>query len=142
MRVLAFPVELTQAPEDGVWLAHFPDLDVTTDGETREDALREAQGCLDAGLTGFLRLDRAIPDPSPANGRPLVAPDPLIAAKVALRRAQRAAGVSNVELARRLGVTEGAVRALLDPARNASIDKLQSAMSALGQRLVISTVAA
>ena len=49
--------------------------------------------------------------PSPAEGRP-VAVDALVAAKLALHEAMLDQGVGNVELARRLGADEKAVRQL------------------------------
>lgn len=140
MTPFAYPVDLSQ-DDDGVWLASIPDIDVATDGVNRKEALEEASGCLDAGLTAFIDLGRIIPPPSAARGRPVVAPDPLIGAKAALHNAVLASGMTNVQLAKKLGVTEGAVRSLRDPGKNASIAKLQSALEALGARIVISLAA-
>jgi antitoxin HicB len=51
--------------------------------------------------------------------------------------AMRAAEVSNSELARRLGVRETVVRRMLDPDHDTRSEKLQTALAALGKRIVI-----
>ena len=46
-------------------------------------------------------------------------------------------GVSNSELARRLGVRETVVRRMLDPDHETKTKKLQAALEALGKRIVV-----
>ena len=48
-----------------------------------------------------------------------------------------AGGVSNVELARRLGLEEKAVRRLRDPLHRSHIGAVEAALRVLGQRLVV-----
>jgi antitoxin HicB len=60
-----------------------------------------------------------------------------IAAKFALSRAMRERGLSNVDVAQRLGVTETVVRRMLDPDHTTSPEKLQAALARLGKRLVV-----
>jgi antitoxin HicB len=61
----------------------------------------------------------------------------LLALKAALRTAMRQAGVSNTELARRLGCDEKEVRRLLDPRHGSRLPPLEAALAALGKRVVI-----
>jgi antitoxin HicB len=58
-------------------------------------------------------------------------------AKAALFVAMRQAGISKLQLARRLGVDEKEVRRLLDPHYGSKLPRIAQAISVLGQRLVI-----
>ena len=139
---LAYPVSL-ESQKDGSVLVSFPDIpEALTEGETEREALVEAEDCLIAALGGYIQARRAIPRPSPAHGRTLVPLPALIAAKLALYRTMRTEGIGNSALAERLGVTEGAVRRLVDPDHRSHIGQVEAALHALGQRLVIATQAA
>jgi antitoxin HicB len=61
----------------------------------------------------------------------------LAAAKLALHDAMLEQGISNVELAGRLGLDEKAVRRLRDPLHRSHIDAVEAALRALGRRLVV-----
>ena len=83
-------------------------------------------------------MRRDIPEPSrPKRGQESVSLPPLVAAKLALYEAMRDAGVSGTSLARRLGLTEGAVRRLLDLDHRSHIGQVETALSVLGKRLVL-----
>ena len=139
---LAYPVNLVRQ-EDGTVLVTFPDIpEALTEGGTEREALAEAEDCLIAALGGYIQARRTIPRPSPAHGRTLVPLPALIAAKLALYRTMRAKGIGNTALAERLGVTEGAVRRLVDTDHRSHIGQVEAALHALGQRLVIATQAA
>lgn len=138
----AYPVDLT-LDEEGRTLARFPDVrGAVTDGATREEALEEAADCLDMALAACMLEGEDIPAPSPAAGRPVVAVELTTAAKLALYTRMRATRTSNVELARRLGVTEAVIRRMLDPLRKTKTDKLLRALHALGVRLEVCSVEA
>ena len=133
-----YAVEL-ERDEDGRVVAHIPDLPgAHTDGADEAEALREAEDCLIAALTGCMRAGEPIPAPSPPRHRPTVAVPPLVAAKLVLYEAMRAEGVSPSGLAGRLGVTEAAVRRLLDLDHRSHIDRIEAALRALGRRLEVS----
>lgn len=66
----------------------------------------------------------------------------LVAAKIALYSAMRSQGVGNTALAARLGVSEGAVRRLVDLDHRSHIGQVGTALHALGQRLTVATRAA
>jgi antitoxin HicB len=65
-----------------------------------------------------------------------------IAGKLALYSALREQGISNSELARRLGVRETVIRRMLDPDHATKPERLQAALAELGQVLAVSVVAA
>jgi len=60
-----------------------------------------------------------------------------MAGKSALYKELRARGLSNVALARTLGVRESEVRRMLDPKHATTIGRLEQALEALGQRRVV-----
>ena len=79
-----YPVDL-KPQDDGGFVVSFPDIpEALTEGDDRADALVEASDCLAEALDGRIRDLKEIPPPSAAHGRPLVGPDPVIAAKAAL----------------------------------------------------------
>jgi len=133
-----YPVTI-ERDEDGRYVARAADVpEAITDGATREEALREMSEALGAALAGYANEGRAVPGPSEsAAGACLVPVAPLVAAKLALRAAMREEGVSNVALARRLGISEGAVRRLVDPDHASRLDGVVAALAALGHSLII-----
>ena len=119
-------------------LAQFVDVpQAHTQGATEAEALAAAPDCLIAALGGTIEAKQDIPAPSPARGRPTATLPPLVAAKIALYQAMREAGLNNVQLAKRLGLTENAVRRLLDLDHRSHIGQLEAALSILGKKLVI-----
>ena len=106
------------------------------------EARAQAQDCLIAALGGYIGDRRTIPWPSPARGRVTVAPPALAAAKAALYGAMRAQGVGNAALAGRLGLSEGAVRRLIDLDHRSHIGQIETALHALGRRLTVAAQAA
>lgn len=133
-----YPVTV-ERDEDGRYVACALDVpEAITDGATREEALREMSEALGAALAGYVSEGRVVPAPSEtAIGLCLVPVAPLVAAKLALRAAMREEGVSNVGLAQRLGLSEGAVRRLVDPDHASRLDGVVTALSALGHSLII-----
>jgi antitoxin HicB len=136
--VQAYPYRFEPQEAGGV-LAQFIDVpEAHTFGATETDAGGDnALDCLITALGGYVRLGRAIPEPSPARGRPAVILPPLVAAKLALYEAMRAQAITRTELARRLGLQENAVRRLLDLDHRSHIDQVDRALAALGRRLEV-----
>jgi antitoxin HicB len=58
-------------------------------------------------------------------------------AKAALYMAMKKAGISNVQLAKRLGVDEKEVRRMLDPHYGSKLPRIAQAIQLLDRRLVI-----
>lgn len=142
MRRLAYPLNL-ERQDDGMLLVSFPDIpEALTEAATEQEALTEAEDALIAAIGGYIQARRGIPRPSLARGRPLVALPALVAAKTALYREMREQGIGNTALAERLGISEGAVRRLVDPDHRSHIGQVEAALGALGRRLVVATQAA
>ena len=138
----AWPADLRRQ-EDGSLLVSFPDVpEALTDGATESEAVTLAEDCLVAALGGYVKELRAIPRPSPAAGRVLVTLPALVAAKLALYEAMRVQGVGNTALARQLGLSEGAVRRMVDLDHRSHIGQIESALKVLGRRLTVATRAA
>ena len=142
MRFL-FPVKITAItdgpPKEHGFLATFPDLpEANTWGDTREEALINAADCLEEALAGRIVERDAVPEPSPARGRPTVAPGGLIASKAALYLALRDSGLKSADLARRMKVQPSVITRLLDPRHASKPDQFDAAFAALGKRMVVS----
>ncbi|HAJ75644.1 MAG TPA: type II toxin-antitoxin system HicB family antitoxin [Gammaproteobacteria bacterium] len=133
-----YPVTLEQ-DDDGMYLASARDVpEAITDGESKEEALQEMAAALGAALAGYSIAGRALPLPSAARlSESLVPVEPLVAAKLALRSAMQEQALSNVALAKRLGVSEGAVRRLVNPDHVSRLDNIVAALSVVGRGLVI-----
>ena len=116
---------------------------LVTQGDDEEKALEQASDAMDEVFSTYLTEAMDFHHPSKARrGEHLVAPPPETVAKAALYVAMRKAGISNVQLARRLGVDEKEVRRLLDPHYGSKLPRIAKAISLLGQRLVIGVEAA
>jgi antitoxin HicB len=87
-----------------------------------------------AALSTYTDDAQPLPTPSPTRGRTIAFVPPLVAAKLALHDAMLAAGISNVELGRRLDLEEKAVRRLRDPLHRSHIGQIESALRLLGRR--------
>ena len=134
----AYPCRI-RTDDAGRFVASFPDVpEALTDGATREEALEEAADALLAAFGGYMSERRPIPPPSKAErGQRLVYLSPLITAKLALYDAMLAKKVSNSELGRRLELSEGAIRRLVDIDHRSHISQVESALAELGKRLVL-----
>ena len=128
----AYPITLNR-DEEGEYVVTARDVpEALTSGETKREALLEMSDALGAALAGYAMKGREIPAPSELRpGEALVPVTPLVAAKLALREAMRQGNITNTELARRLGVSEGAVRRLVDPDHASRLDKVVAALEAL-----------
>jgi antitoxin HicB len=138
MNRFQYPVLLAPAEEGGyvVTCRDLPEL--VTQGDTVEDALEQAADAMDEVFATYLTEGVDFPQPSKAKRREhWVAPPAETVAKAALYVAMRQAGISKVQLARRLGVDEKEVRRLLDPHYGSKLPRIAKAISLLGQRLVI-----
>lgn len=143
MRTFCYPATV-KVDEAGFHLVTFPDVpEAGTDAETYEEALCESVDALVAALGGYVHGRRPIPKPSKAKPRQVMITLPtLVAAKLALYEAMHESDISNVELGRRLGISEGAVRRLLDLDHRSHIGQVEAGLQALGQHLVVDVQAA
>jgi antitoxin HicB len=131
----AYPYELTAQPEGGFTVS-FPDVpEAITQGDTEEEAVAMAEDALVTALSFYTDDTKPLPHPSPARGRRVAHVPPLVAAKLVLHDVMVTSGVSNVELAFRLGVDERIVRRLRDPLYKNRIDRVDKALRVLGKRI-------
>ena len=138
MNRFQYAVLLSPADEGGyvVTCRDLPEL--ITQGESVEEALEQASDAMDEVFATYLTEGLDFPEPSKARRREhMVAPPPETVAKAALYVAMRRAGISKVQLAKRLGVDEKEVRRLLAPHYGSKLPRIAKAISVLGQRLVI-----
>lgn len=137
MRYL-YPV-LVERDEDGRYLATARDIpEAVADGESSAKTLREMSEALGAALAGYAKEGRVLPEPSVTQpGEHMVPVAALVAAKLALRAAMQAEGMTNVALAERLGVSETVVRRLVNPDHDSRLDRVVAALEVLGHSLII-----
>ena len=141
--IYAYPCILTQ-DEDGNLAATFPDVpEAITGGVDRSQSLSLAEDALATALAGYVHEKWDIPEPSPAlPGQPVVPVPTVVAAKLALYSAMSAQRITKVELARRLGISESAVRKLANPDHRSHIGQVHRALRAVGQSLRVEVTAA
>lgn len=143
MRSFTYPARVSR-DRAGRYLVTFPDLPrCATDGRTAGEALDEGADALEEAIAHRIVQGLEIPPPSRLKkGQPAVSLSAQMSAKAALYLALRAAGISKSALARRLGVGEAEVRRMLDPRHNTRLRRIERALAALGQRLVVHAEAA
>jgi len=124
---------------DGEVVVSFVDIpEALTSGCDMADAWREASDALGAALAGYVIHGLRIPEPSSCPpGLVAVSPPPLLVAKLALRDRMCELGLTNVALAKRLQLSETAVRRLVDPDHASRLERVAAALTELGQHLVI-----
>jgi antitoxin HicB len=125
--------------DNGWWLVRFPDIpEALTEGETEAEAHAAAPDCLIAALEGYVKAGRAVPRPAPASlgeGRAVL--PSLVTAKLAVHETMRAQGRSRSALAGELGITETALRRLLDLRHHSDIRAIDRALAAMNSELAI-----
>ena len=133
-----YPCVLTPEHRGGFSVS-FPDVpEALTCGEDEAKALMVAEDALAVALGAYVRSREDIPAPGPPlPGQVTVAVPLVVAAKLALYSAMRELGLSNVGLAARMGVSEGAVRKLLNPGHRSHIGQVEKALRHVGKRLVV-----
>lgn len=132
------------AENDGGFSVSFPDVpEALTCGGSRAEALALAGEALAVALGAYMNSRESVPSPSRATrNQELVAVPPIAAAKLALYNAMRREGLTMAALAGRLGLSEGAVRKLLNPDHRSHISQIEKALRVVGRGLVIGDRAA
>ena len=130
---------LLKAAKEGGYIVTCRDLpSLITQGEDKADALAQAADAMDEVFATYMLEGLTFPTPSkPRRYEYLIAPPAETMAKAALYMAMSEAGITNVELARQLGVDEKEVRRLLDPHYGSKLPRIAQAIQLLGRRLVI-----
>ena len=143
MERFEYAVKLSPAEEGGfvVTCRDLPQL--ITQGEDLADALAEAADAMDEVFAAYMQAGFPFPAPTKAKrGEHRVSPPAGTVAKAALYVAMHEAGITKVQLARKLGIDEKEVRRLLDPHYGSKLPRIAQAINALGHRLVIGLEAA
>ena len=138
----AYPCELT-VDEDSAYVATFPDVpEAITGGKDRAEALEMAADALTTALAGYVHEHWDIPAPGKAGpDQELVPVQPVVAAKLALYSVMTRQRISKVELGRRLGVSEAAVRRLANPDHRSHMSQVQRALDAIGCTVTLDVTA-
>jgi len=148
MRTYAYAAEFEPGDKRGVIVVSFPDVpEAITQGDGIADAAIQAQEAL--GLALLTYPERGLPLPkasakasakarAKAKRLTMVAVAPDVAAKLAVLEAFAAAGISKIELARRMGKDEKEIRRVLDPKHPTKLPAMVEALRALGMRLIVS----
>lgn len=112
---LAYRYKL-ERQDNGWWLVRFPGIpEALTEGETEEEARRNAVDCVIAALEGYMKAGKPLPRRGAGHAGPDRAVLPsLVTAKLAVYETMRARGWSKLRLAKELGTPENSVRRLLD----------------------------
>lgn len=136
-----YPARLTPArhaaPDEAGFIVTFRDLpEAITQGEDVADALAQAADCLEEAIAARIKTGDDIPIPSRVSRteKPVALPA-RTAAKAALYLAMREAGISETELAGRLGCHEEDVRRLFARGHGSRLPDIEAALAALGKRL-------
>jgi antitoxin HicB len=132
-----YPVILRK---DGKYIfVTFPDVpEAFTQGRNRAEALKAAGDVLETAMEVYFDERRPIPGPSsPKRGQTVVELRPSVAAKVLLLNEMLRQDVRPIELARRIGITRQEANRLTDLKHATKIDRIDSALRALGKRLLL-----
>lgn len=135
---MRYPINLE--PCEGGYFVSFPDIpEALTQGDTREEALEMGLDALVTSFDFYFEDNRSVPAPGDITGDFVEVPLS-VAAKVMLLNAFVDAGLTQVELANRMGVKKQEVTRIFDLHHTTKIDTIQKAMSALGKRLELTAV--
>ena len=140
VRTFVYPATFERGDKVGVFVITFRDLpEAITQGNGEKDALWQAADCLEEAIAGRIADGREIPRAArAARGERMIPVPAAMAAKAALYLAMREAGITNVQLARKLGCDEKEVRRMLDPRHPTKLPRIKEALDVFGKRLVVS----
>lgn len=135
---MRYPAHFEPATEGG-FVVTFRDIpEAITQGDTEAEAMSMAEDVLVSSMDFYFEDRRPVPPPSaPEQGEHLVELPPSIWAKVLLLNEQLAQGVSNAELARRLGSRPQEVQRITDLSHATKIDTIAKALRAMGKELTM-----
>jgi len=138
---------LKPEPEGGFTVT-FPEIGYgATYGATWDEALRQAEDMLEEAILGMISHGEEVPEPAPPTDaaaedgarRAVVALPALTAAKLELYRAMREAKLHEAQLAERLGWPPKKVTHIFDGYHVVRLEQLETALAALGRRLVVTS---
>jgi antitoxin HicB len=133
---MQYPARFAPAKEGG-FVVTFRDIpEAITQGDSLDEAVAMAEDVLVSAMDFYFEDRRPVPVPSaPKRGDRLVELPPSVAAKVMLLNELIAAGLSNAELARRMGTRPQEVQRIVNLNHATKIDTIAAALAALGKKL-------
>jgi antitoxin HicB len=134
----SYPCKFTR-DDNNTYMVTFPDVpEAVTDVVDKETFNARAAEALAAALSFYVESGKALPRPSaPKRGQQLVNLSAATVAKLALYDAMRQQGVTQSELARRLGCYRQHAARIVDPAHNTRFEVLEAALAAVGKRAAL-----
>jgi len=134
-----YAASLLRDKTSGGYTVTFRDVpEAITEGQTLEEARLNAVDALESALSLYIADRQALPVPSPAKrGERMVSLSALGMAKVALHEAMRERLVGRAKLARRLGWHLAQINRVLDLCHASKMAQVETALAALGKRLVV-----
>jgi len=140
MEQFVYPAVFTPNAKDGGFVVTFVDLpEAITQGDTVDEAWQEAADCLEEAVANRIVTGLPIPPPSRLKRNQYAVPlAAQTAAKAALSIALQEARITKAELAKRLHCDEKEVRRLLNPRHPSKLPRIESALAAVGRRLIVS----
>ncbi len=130
---------VTIAKDGNTYMASFPDIpEALTCGDTIEEALVEAQAALITAFEFYFEDQRPVPMPSAGVSEYAVDVPLSIWVKVLLLNTMLEQKITQTELAARMGTRKQELQRITNLHHATKIDTLDSAMAAMGKRLVIS----
>ena len=128
----AYPCDLASYEDE--FVVAFPDFpEAITGAATREESLFLAQDVLISALLAYIKYGWDTPSPSPiSDGQELIEVPPIVAAKLALNSAMREQGISNADLANKLGIAKKSVGELADVDCESRMTAVIDALTAVG----------
>jgi antitoxin HicB len=137
---MAFGYRYTlERQENGWWLVRFPDIpEALTEGETEEAARANALDCVVAALEGYMKAGKPLPRQGAGHsGSDRAVLPSLVTAKLAVCETLRTRGWSKAKLAGELGLSENAVRRLLDLHHSSHMWIIDDALAKMNAELSI-----
>src|SRR5258708_7490528 len=124
----------------GGFVIEFPDFGWgVSQGDDEEDGRRMATDLLTTMVQEHIRTGKELPKPGKFRGPKyrLIRLPASQGMKAELYLAWRSSGMTKARLARRIGISKDEVGHLLDLARRARVEQLESAFAALGKQMTI-----
>lgn len=142
LRQFVYPAAV-QRDQEGYFLVTFPDFpEAGTDARTMEEALSEVADCLAEAVAGRIVRGEDIPKASrKQRGQYMIALPAQMAAKAAIYLAMKDTHVSAAALARLLHCEKKEIQRLLNPKYPVDLQRIDDALAAIGQELVVSVQA-
>lgn len=140
-RTFNYPVTLIEQIEGG-FVVEFPDFpEAITQGDSLDEALMQAEDCLEEAIANRMELKMNIPFPSQKDKAHYeVTPNTTLTGKAALYILMQNNKLTNSSVAKKLDCDEKEVRRLVDPHYKSKLPRIEEALHALGQRFEISIV--